>query len=196
MKVPYFCVPLIRKQRSGCKDHVSDFEKHITKEYNEMKCYLPVSCNSILDIGCGLGGIDILLSKHYNNPKMYLFDKSIVDDRLIYGFDRGKCFYNSFEITRALLTVNDIKNYELIDAGKGFPDIKDIDLVVSLLSWGYHYKVEEYINEVYDCMSRKGVLIMDTREKTNGIQILKKMFKKVTIISTYNKSNRIYAEKG
>jgi SAM-dependent methyltransferase len=195
MKVPYFCVPWIRKQRTGYKNHIKEFKQHLEKEFEEMKSFLPKSCNSILDIGCGLGGIDILLSKEYDNPELYLLDNSFISEKVIHGFDHEKSYYNSFEITNALLTVNDIENYNLIDIKNGFPELNNIELVISLLSWGYHYKIEEYLDKVYSVMSPGAILIMDIRENTNGIEVLKTKFKLEAEISNYNKSHRVCARR-
>ena len=196
MLIPDSCEKWIRLQRSGYKDWRADFWADMKLEYEMMKQYLPKECHCIVDIGCGVGGIDVFLSKHYGNPDLWLFDNQINSDKVVYGFDNGKSFYNSFEATRDLMKVNDILNCHLHDIRNREPAIYGkADLVVSLLSWGYHYPVSEYIDYVYAILSENGVVIMDVREKTDGIEQLRKVFSCVEIIKTFNKADRIIARR-
>ena len=193
MNVPENCIPWIKKQRTGYVEPIREFINEMKFEYNEMKKYLPDKCESILDIGCGIGGIDVMLSNHYKNPLLYLLDNSKQSEKPIYGFDRGESFYNDFSATVGLMDGNGIYQYQLIDVHGGFPEIKNIDLVVSLLSWGYHYPVETYIKQVHGCLSKTGMIIMDIRQGTKGIAALKTITKNIVIISTRNKSTRVCA---
>ncbi len=56
-----------------------EFSKDMEREYLTIKKYLPKKANSILDIGCGIAGIDIFLSNHYKkNIDIFLLDKTII----------------------------------------------------------------------------------------------------------------------
>jgi SAM-dependent methyltransferase len=167
----------------------------MNKEYYLMDGMLPDECNSIIDIGCGIGGIDVLLSQKYNNPKIYLLDKSEKKEKVIYGYDRGESFYNSLESTRDLMDANEVLNYKTIDLGKEKLNVKDhsIDLVISLLSCGYHYPVEEYLEQIEKWLSKDGKLIIDLREGTEGFNTVRHVFPNIDVISSYNKSIRVCA---
>lgn len=192
IKIPDLCLPWIKLQRSGYKDHKAEFVKALKFEFEMMKPFLPEKCKSILDIGCGLAGIDIFLSNHFNNPKLYLFDVNYKSKTIIYGFDRGTSFYNSFEATKDLLELNNINNFKLLDASNGLPKIKDIDLIISLLSWGYHYKLSEYLDAVYDLMMPGSRLILDVRAYTDGVnELKKKSFSSIHKIEHFNKAYRV-----
>lgn len=194
MIVPAECIKWINLQRTKYKNPVNQFKDQMQKEYLEMREYLPKEVDSILDIGCGLAGIDILLSKHYKHPELYLMDNSEVSEKVVYGYDRRREFYSSFDATEALLKANYIKNYNLIDIKiKRLPMFEKIDLVISLLSCGYHYPVTEYLGYIKTILSKDGSLIIDIREKTDGIEIVKKLFPKIKKISYNNKSIRICA---
>ena len=57
------------------------------KEYETIKDFLPNNVSNILDIGCGLGIINIFLNKKYNhNTQFFLIDKDRVDIKIKYGF--------------------------------------------------------------------------------------------------------------
>ena len=71
------------------------------KDYDMIKDFLPEKINSVLDIGCGIGLIDIALYKHYNNSiKLHLLDKSnrIDENTSIRGFNKNYVFYNSMDL--------------------------------------------------------------------------------------------------
>ncbi len=196
MIVPDECIKWINLQRTKYKNPINQFKDQIQKEYLEMREYLPTGVESILDIGCGLAGIDILLSKHYGKPELFLMDNSEVSEKVMYGYDRCVEFYSSFDATEALLKANYIKNYTIVDIkDKKYPVYKKIDLVISLLSCGYHYSVKEYLDYINTILSKKGTLILDVRENSDGIEIIKTVFPKIKKISYYNKSIRICARR-
>ncbi len=196
MIVPAECIKWINLQRTGYKNPINQFKDQIQKEYLEMREYLPTGVESILDIGCGLAGIDILLSKHYGQPELFLMDNSEIDKNIYYGFkEKGAC-YNSFEETEKLMKVNYIKNYNLIDIKEQrLPVFKKMDLVISLLSCGYHYPINEYLDYINTILSKNGALILDIREWSDGIEIIKEVLPNITEISHYNKSIRIIARR-
>ena len=195
MKIPNSCLEWIKLQRSGYKNTEKEFQLNMQKEYVLMMQYLPEKCNSILDIGCGIGGIDVILYHHFGNPALYLLDNSKVSSQILYGFDRGESFYNSFQATKDLMDANAVKNYMLIDSSEELPDLKNIDLVLSILSWGYHYPIGTYLSYVDSVLSENGTLIMDIREWTDGVEEVKQVFPFVKEVSHYNKSKRIAARR-
>lgn len=195
MVIPNSCLEWIKLQRSGYKDLKNEFITDIEKEYSEMKSFLPENVNTIFDIGCGVGGIDVYLYKHYDIPHIILMDSQFVSRDIKYGFDRGISYYNSFEATKDLMKVNHVFNYSTIGIDVDISIFKNIDLAISLLSWGYHYPVEKYLDGVLNCLSDDGVLILDIRENTNGVDIIREAFDEVVEISNYNKSHRICARR-
>ena len=194
MEIPDVCLPWIKLQRSGYKDHKKEFVKNMEFEFEMIKPFLPKECKSILDIGCGVGGIDVLLSMHFETPELYMYDYNAKSQIVIYGFDRGQSYYNSFDVTKKFLDANYITNYFLLDVNtcKFSGLLKDIDLVISLLSWGYHYKTETYLDEVYDILKPGGHLIIDIRNYSNGVNVIKKKeFREIKRIANYNKAYRM-----
>lgn len=192
MNVPKECIKYINLQRTGYKKPIYDFIRDMEFEFEMIKPFLPKECRTILDVGAGLGGIDVLLSKWFNSPKIYLFDRDYESPKVVYGYERGEAFYNSFDATESLMGANKIKNYEMISTENGFPDLKDIDLVISILSWGYHYKIETYLDEVFNVLKPGGRLIIDIRENSHGVQIIKtRDFKYLLKIQHHNKAYRM-----
>ena len=177
------------------------YENDMRREYLSIVKYLPKSCSTILDIGCGLAGIDIFLHRHYQDysPIFYLLDKTYTEKNVYYGFKLKGSFYNSLKMAQTMLINNGLsfKNIHTLEANKN-NDINidcKIDLVISLISWGFHYPVDIYLDRVYNLLNNSGLIILDTRKKTNGIETLKKKFKKVFIIMEKEKYQRVLAIK-
>ncbi len=87
--MPLSAIPFINLQRSGLSNPLKDFTDVINKEFNEIKQWLPKKCEAVLDIGCGLAGIDVLLSRHYGAPRLYLADQNKTDKDIHYGLARN-----------------------------------------------------------------------------------------------------------
>ena len=160
------------------------------KEYKVLKKYLPNNISNILDIGCGLGIINILLQKHYNtNIKYFLIDKNRVDLKIKYGFDENYESYNDLQETKTILSNNDIKkeNIFIIDADKKINIDYTIDLVISLKSMGYHYPYEKYLPLLEKVTSNDCTFVFDlASERYKDFDTIKKHFKEYKVIYEEN----------
>lgn len=190
MIIPESATSIIKMQRSGYKGNtIKSYIEDITIEFYSMIDYIyPIDCQKILDIGCGISGIDILLYDFFDNPELNLFDKNIIDKKIFYGYNKKSAFYNSFDILKNIMDMNNIKNYIFHDQSKGFPEIKNVDIVLSLLACGFHFPVSDYIDSINKCLSIDGILIIDIRKGyENQIEEIKKYFNKIEEIKTDNK---------
>lgn len=171
-------------------------------EYQSMKAYLPIHAKSILDIGSGVAAIDVLLYQHYSEdkPSIYLLDKTEMPSKVYYSFKPKGCYYNSLPLSKKLLVDNGIPSEkvfteEVSEGGINFNT--KFDLVVSLISWGFHYPVSTYLDQVYDQLNDGGALIMDVRkvEGNNGLDEIKNKFGDYEIIYESVKNTRIVARR-
>lgn len=193
MIIPNEALPFIALQRSGLNSPIKDFIDVINKEFVEIKPYLPDKCAAILDIGCGLAGIDVLLHAHYGEPRLYLADQNKTDANIHYGFRPTGSFYNSFQVVGEIMRLNEVENYSLLAASKG-TDIsirEKPDLIISLLSCGYHYPVDFYLLKMIEILSPTGRIILDIRENTDGVKKLKQYFSEIETIRHENKAFRV-----
>jgi len=176
------------------------YELDMQNEYNLIKDYLPVSCTSILDIGCGVAGIDVFIHQHYkNDTRFYLLDKTRTERRVYYGFKQKGAFYNSLSVAKDLLCLNgvpesNIKLLETTDTNE-INIHEQIDLIISLASWGFHYPVSVYLEKTYELLSDNGKLILDTRKNSDGLELLGNRFKNCEIISDQRKYFRVLCTK-
>jgi len=151
----------------------------IEKDFNMIEEYLPTHCDRSLDIGCGLGLINILLYKKYKSTNIYLLDKTELNVEEISGIHKNYKFYNSMQAAKETITLNGIEEnklnlYETTD----YKDLFNIkfDVIFSLLSCGWHYPVSTYIDLLSNSLSDDGVLILDLRHNTDQLDILTSHF--------------------
>ena len=156
------------------------------KEYNIIKNYLPNKAKNIMDVGCGLGIINIFLQQHYkNNLKYFLIDKNKIDLKIKYGFKDNYESYNDLQETKKLLNSNGIKNENIlmIDAEKQIIIDQKIDFVISLKSMGYHYPYEKYLSLLQKVASDNCIFIFDlASKKYKDLEMIKKHFREYEVI--------------
>lgn len=145
-------------------------ERLFESEFNSINEYLPQNVKNIIDVGCGLGIIDIFLNRFYKkNLNFYLLDKNKIDKKIKYGFSEDYESYNDLEETRNLLLNNDLNEstINIIDVDKKIEIKEKIDLVISLKSMGYHYPFENYIKLFSNCCTKQTTFIFDTSDNQN-----------------------------
>lgn len=177
------------------------YAEDMRREYGTFRHCLPECCAAVLDIGCGVAGIDVLIQGHYpsRDLRFYLLDKSQVEKNVFYLFNTRGAFYNSLDVAGALLTDNGIAPdcVRLVEANQRneINVESQVDLVLSLLSWGFHYPVATYLDRARELLSDGGVLILDVRRATDGLAELRRAFRQVEIVQAADKFDRVVARK-
>jgi len=178
------------KSKLFVKKITQAFYDDIANDYRSIKQHLPDEASNILDIGSGVAGIDIFFNEHYQKSvKIHLLDKTALDTEVFYNFNPKTAYYNSLEIAKKMLVVNNVpeENIYLHSAenpSEAFIDIK-YDLITSFISWGFHYPVSTYIDSVHQSLSTGGALIIDIRKGTTGLKEIQDRFSKTTVITEY-----------
>ena len=165
------------------------------KEFNSIKNYLPINSKNILDIGCGLGVINIYLNDYYSKKSYFtLIDKNYVDKKVAYGFNNNSESYNKLEITKDFLILNGFKKQQLqlINADEKFVLKNKYELIISLFSMGYHYPIENYIDIIKKISTKNTKFIFDLSMEYNELNEVKKYFNKVEIIKNDNEVKQNY----
>jgi len=159
------------------------------KDFLEIKNYLPSNVSNIMDIGCGLGILNIFLNKHYNNfPTFFLLDKNKIDRKIKYGHSKTYESYNLLDNTKNILVKNgiNIEKLKLYDVEKKIlVPSKSIDLVISIKSMGYHYPIDIYFELLRKVCNQHTIYIFDISKENQSMIKLKEMFQKVNIINEY-----------
>jgi len=117
---------------------------------------------------------------------------------VFYGYHDQPAAFNSLKVSRELLVANGhpADKIALIDAS-AFDQVNlpKLDLVTSLIAWGFHFPVATYLEAVHTSLHDEGVLILDVRKDTSGREVLQNRFKTVTTILDDLKFERIVARK-
>ena len=160
-------------------------EELFLKEFETFKHFLPNSVNNIMDIGCGLGIINVYLNNFFGKkPIFFLLDKNRIDKKIKYGFSSNYESYNDLNETKNILLENDIDSSSLylFDVEKKFQINKKMDLVISLKSMGYHYPINTYIELFRNCCTKDTVFIYDIGDNQYDENYLETIFDNVKII--------------
>jgi SAM-dependent methyltransferase len=177
---------MMKRQRASVTSF-EDYWKRMKEEMVDLIPYLP-HCRNLLDIGCGLGGIDVEMYHHYlGEIDLFLLDKTETTTEEKYKYGKKPVFYNSLAKTKEVLMSNRVKeeHIHLVEANEGcLTPYKDesMDIILSLLSWCFHYPVDVYLEEVKRLLSPTGVLIVDVRKHTGQLELLQGAFPKETEI--------------
>ena len=160
-----------------------DMESKI--EFNELINFLPSKINNVVDIGAGLGIINIFLEKHFtNNINFTLIDKNRIEKKVSYGFCPDGEFYNNFSLTADFLKNHgiDMNKIKLIDADDKNIINNKFDLVISLLSMGYHYPINQYLSFLKKNTHKNTIFIFDVAFENEEINIISQLFKNVETV--------------
>lgn len=157
-------------------------------EYDSILEVLPSTCTTVPDIGCGVADIDAFIQWRYGDQpiKFYLPDKSRVAKSVYYLFKPAGAFYNSLEVAEELLTRNGIARHAIhvlkANEANTIPIDTAADVVLSLLSCGFHYPVATYVEAGRTRLDTSSVVILDMRKATDGLVVLQRAFRHVDAI--------------
>jgi len=166
---------------------LKSYFEQLQDDYNDIDNFLPVNAESILDIGCGLGGINLFISKKYrHNIKIMLLDKTKIDNSIVYNYRENASFYNSLPLAKIFLVQYGVPTtnitYKECKSDNTIPYSNKFDIIISLLSWGFHYPLNIYLDQVEKLLKNNGILIIDIRENSDGISQISNYFKSTPIL--------------
>ncbi|OFW52511.1 MAG: hypothetical protein A2163_08170 [Actinobacteria bacterium RBG_13_35_12] len=119
-----------------------------------------------------------------------------IDDNIYYSFREKGAFYSSLKVTENFLITNNVPRHliklcEVYENNYDLNTAMNADLIISLLSWGFHYPVDTYLNTVLKILKNNGRLIIDIRKRTGDYEKINKQFKSLNIISESIKKYRL-----
>lgn len=185
---------LLRADAALRRRAISDaYSRMIHDDFQGLRPHLPRGAERTLDIGCGIGGLDVLLYRHYrtnSDVEIILLDRTDPETMPRYGFRRTKEFYNALDVSSAVLRQNGVPEgaFRIFDAAEdgAFPD-GPLDLVISIASWGFHYPLSTYLEPVRRALRPGGRLILDLRRNQGQEEELERAFADCQLIGpTWN----------
>ena len=130
------------------------YEENIASSFEAMVPFLPDRCSRILDIGGGMSGISIPLSRHFPGSVVTVLDGK---DDMPKMREQDQTFSSS-TAAREFLEANGV-NCDFQVAGK-------YDLVLSLRAWCFHIAVQAYKETVSVHTYSNARAIVDVRRGT------------------------------
>lgn len=174
------------------------YEQELRQTYEGLRPHLPEPCWGVLDIGSGLGGIDVLLTRHYrpDPPYIHLLDGEEDAPRM----KLHRQTFNSMKVARAFLISNGVRSDRIsyfTTATEVLP--RPYDLVLSLGSWCFHYAPETYLPLLLSGggLHMDSVLIMDVRngKREYTEQIAQALERTAVIKETAKYTRAVYRRK-
>jgi SAM-dependent methyltransferase len=161
--------------------------------------HLPPRVESVVDIGCGIGGMSLGLWRRFPESirSLYLLDRSEVTPSLYMGFRKEAAFYNSLEETERFLLGNGVPRevIRIVDVSKApFPEVQ-ADVAISTFAWGFHFPVDRYVEAVRRALRPEGVVALHVRREKGGEELLREHFEEVTVIHRGKSGDLIVAKR-
>lgn len=172
------------------------YERDLWGTYAEMRPHLPERCSRVLDVGSGLGGIDILLYRHYEGMTGLTLLDGANDPPVMEK--HAKTFSNA-AAARDFMFHNNVNSAQLWQADPNAGDVLVggplYDLVVSFGSWCFHYAPAVYLERVIQASHPATVFVLDVRrDKGEWTTQLLERFREVASIRVSAKFARgVYA---
>ena len=187
---------LVRLQRTWMRDLSFDevrkeYFKSCVFDFEFMFPFFPETMGTVLDIGAGVGGIDLLICRRFEKVRVDLLDKDEVLPELWYGFSKRPAAYNTKLDTENFFALNGIRS---IKYHTEYPEENKYDFIFSRISCGFHYPVQTYLKQIKRTLNKRGRLFLDVRKNKGEIDALKKEFGKVKILNTQKAMHRIICD--
>lgn len=171
--IPDDAYPYLVAQRGAIDDMRDDPElwanRYAAQIYGELDLiepYLPKNCESILDIGSGLGGINALINRYYGGDCRVTLVDGVKDKAEV---ELHRQTFNDMGVARRFLEANGVRYFSHIDANdpNRIAAIK-YDLIVSFKSWCFHIEPAEHLELVRSACREGTTLIIDVRRGNVG----------------------------
>lgn len=171
--------------------------KWILVDFFEILPFIPSSVSSILNIGAGVGYLDIILSQLYQSNKYYLIEKDTSDNELHFDCSSHVMREKIYPLTllKNNLDANGIKNSSFMSPSDFKKNIDDFSnpasLVLSFRSYCYLYDIDEYYDSLKIISDPNTSFILDVN--VDRLEEFKEKFILVNMIKGYETFYRVLA---
>ena len=174
------------------KDIGNNYFQIMSKEFNSIKNSISGDDKTILSIGGGVGGLEVIINNHFNDMKFYFIEKNYISKKVVYNWDMtNKEAYNDLKLQEGFLINNGLKNFSIYDYDKNhLPDNK-FDIIISLFSLDYHYDFYLYLDFLKNACNIKTKVIFDTIRPDHFTKIFNEVVVLKTFDNTVHKSKRL-----
>lgn len=135
------------------------YRQSLQDDFDEIAPFLPASCGAILDVGSGLGGVNILLNEHFGGH----VDVCLLDGEAdVAKMNLHRETFNDMAIAERFLRRHGVQRFSYMTPKKNAP--RPFDLVVSFGSWCFHYPPAAYLDLVRASTRHGATIIVDVRK--------------------------------
>ena len=163
------------------------FAEFVYADFVTLKSHLPATAPlSVLDIGCGFAGQDLLVHRHYGAPpamSFALLDRAEVDGSAftvpVLPGGPGTPHLHPLEAATAFLSANGIGADSLRQVADSAADsLRDtrFDLVLAIRSWGYMFPLATYADLVAAVLAPGGTIVVDVHRDQGGLAAFQTLF--------------------
>lgn len=145
------------------------YTARVREEAEQLRPWL-VPVQSFLDIGCGLGLIDVLIAELTAAEHIHMMDGEGNNDNRVMGYNDGTKAWADVQVGAGLVAANTscAVHAHVADVMFNIP----VNLIVSFKSWAHHYPVETYLPLAQRCLLPGGRVIVDLRNGKGGREVL------------------------
>jgi hypothetical protein len=157
------------------------YERNLLARMDNILTYLPSQVSTILDVGSGLGGIDVLLYRWFDRQShITLLDGTEFSPTVTHH----NIPFNSRKVALNFLSDNGVqeKYAHFMEHDNLKP--QPFDLIVSFRAWCFHIKPSTYLEFVRQCCHANTKLIIDLRKTPYWGEELARHFDGVVIEDT------------
>jgi methyltransferase family protein len=151
----------VSDKRHNFKAWKTAYETSLMDIFTSIHPVLPQRCGSVLDIGGGLGGIDLHLVSHYGpDTQVCVLDGLDCPPKVNWHNQP----FNNAEVTKDFHRKNGNENIEVVFPRPDPP--RKFDLIVSFAAYCFHILPCDYFEVVAESMHENTVLIFDVRRQS------------------------------
>ena len=190
------------KAQCGDLDHLSSdystwlvaYREKLASTFFMIEPYLPAKCDLVLDIGSGLGGINVLLCQHYAEtlgkvPRIHLLD----------GDGSPQVQQHNLPFSNMSLAVNFLSRHGVrqvsFSTPERFVEVGCFDLIVSFAAWCFHVPMETYLDYVLAHSHEDTIVIVDARRPTI-VEKLRRHLRVIDVAEYGKKYDRLIMKRG
>lgn len=137
------------------------YRRDLFETFDSLVDMLPHEAERVLDIGGGIGGINIHVAKAFaRQPEIVIVDGVADECRMT----QHRVTFNSAACGERFLAVNGVEAVRYVSPTNAIAsNIGPCDLVLSFQAWPFHIPVEEYLNLAKRVLKPGGLLVVDVR---------------------------------
>lgn len=148
---------------------IAKFEAKALRDFATIEPWLPGQTSgwAVLDIGAGLGGVDIVIARSRAVSWVHIIDGDGTAAPQS-SFRVESRAWADREIARSLIEANAPKDTLIVAHPPDPAETIPADLIISLKSWGHHYPVDVYLGLARRSLRVGGRIIIDIRKRRGG----------------------------